>query len=80
MIPEGTTEKEILLLLQEYGDITEFVIIRNGDKQTKGYGFCHYSTRREAIQAIRGMNGKIYLHVIVIYFFDNPRGHQLHWW
>lgn len=63
MIPEKTTEKEILSYLQKYGEITEFVIIKKGDKQNKGYGFCHFSNRAQAIQAIKGMNGKTFLHV-----------------
>lgn len=63
MIPEFTTEEELRSLLQVYGHIVEVVIIKHGDRTAKGYGFCHYSQRAEAIRAIRELSGKTFLHV-----------------
>lgn len=64
MIPEGTTEEELFSLFHQYGDVIEVVIIKTGDSFSKGYGFCRYATRKGAIDAIRGLNGKTFLHVL----------------
>ena len=66
MIPEGTTEDELRRLFEQYGEVKEVVIIKSGDAVTKGYGFCRYTTRKGALSAIQGMNGKTFLHVIAI--------------
>lgn len=63
MIPENTTEAELLKLLQSYGEVTEFAIVKKGDSHNKGYGFCHYVQRQDAIKAIKGLHGKSFLHV-----------------
>lgn len=63
MIPEGTTEDELRSLFEQYGEVKEVVIIKPGDAVTKGYGFCRYTTRKGALSAIQGMNGKTFLHV-----------------
>lgn len=63
MIPEGTTHCELSELFQQFGTITEIVIIKNGDATAKGYGFCRYETRDDAFKAIKALNGKTYLHV-----------------
>lgn len=65
MIPEGTTEDELFSLFHQYGDVIEVVIIKTGDSLTKGYGFCRYAARKGAINAIRGLNGKTFLHVVI---------------
>ena len=63
MIPEGTTDEELFSLFHQYGDVIEVVIINTGDTFSKGYGFCRFATRKGAIDAIRGLNGKTFLHV-----------------
>lgn len=63
MIPEAATEKELLVLLKNYGTIKEFSIIKLGDRHCKGYGFCHFEKRQDAINAIKSLNGKTFLHV-----------------
>ena len=65
MIPEGTTHSELSELFQQFGTITEIVIIKNGDTTAKGYGFCRYETRDDAFKAIKALNGKTYLHVAI---------------
>ena len=63
MIPEGTTDEELFSLFHQYGDVIEVVIIKTGDTFSKGYGFCRFATRKGAIDAIRGLNRKTFLHV-----------------
>lgn len=63
MIPEKATESELLSLFKGFGEVREFAIIKLGDSQNKGYGFCHFAKRCDAIKAIKSLNGKTYLHV-----------------
>ncbi|KAK8811245.1 hypothetical protein WA538_005404 [Blastocystis sp. DL] len=81
MIPEGTTEDELRRLFEQYGEVKEVVIIKSGDAVTKGYGFCRYTTRKGALSAIQGMNGKTFLHKasvsLVIKFADTPNQKQV---
>ena len=70
MIPEAATEKELLAILKNYGSIKEFSIIKLGDKHCKGYGFCHYEKRQDAIKAIKSLNGKTFLHVLLNQYFN----------
>lgn len=66
MIPESTDEETILKLLQSYGDVKEFSIIKKGDSHSKGYGFCHFYNRQDAVNAIHGLNGKTFLPVVIL--------------
>ena len=69
MIPEKATESELLSLFKGFGEVKEFAIIKLGDSQNKGYGFCHFTKRCDAIKAIKSLNGKTYLHVWFLNYF-----------
>lgn len=75
MIPEHTTEQELMTLFQQYGSIVEVVIIKHGDRIAKGYGFCRYTKRCEAITAIQRLSGKTHLHVGIAMTFHIELAH-----
>lgn len=66
MIPEGTTLEELTSMFKQFGKLDEIVIIKNGDTTAKGYGFCRYDSRDNAFNAIKSLNGKTYLHVVIV--------------
>ncbi|KAH3763517.1 RNA-binding protein BRN1 [Pelomyxa schiedti] len=57
-VPNQATEDDLRSLFNNYGHVTEVVILRGFDGLSKGCGFVKYSTKGEAETAIEAVNGK----------------------
>ncbi|EXB54169.1 Polyadenylate-binding protein 2 [Morus notabilis] len=57
-LAESTTEDDLKKIFGEYGSITSVVVVRDGEGNSKGFGFVNFELTDDAAHAVEALNGK----------------------
>lgn len=57
-LAESTTEDDLKKIFSEYGSITSVVVMRDGEGNSKGFGFVNFELTDDAAHAVEALNGK----------------------
>lgn len=57
-LAESTTEEELKKIFGEYGTITSVVVMRDGDGNSKGFGFVNFENAEDAAKSVEALNGQ----------------------
>ncbi|KAL9658572.1 hypothetical protein ABK040_006110 [Willaertia magna] len=56
-IPMDYNEEKLRKVFESFGTVSGVKIIIDNNQQSKGYGFCKFEKREDALKAIQGLNG-----------------------
>lgn len=57
-LSESTTEDDLKKIFGEFGTITSAIVMKDGDGNSKCFGFVNFESADDAAQAVDGLNGK----------------------
>ncbi len=63
MVPKHVGEDQLRRIFEPFGTVRELVVLREPSGVSRGCAFVKYDTREEALNAINGCNGRVYIAV-----------------
>ncbi|CAN8270858.1 unnamed protein product [Cochlearia groenlandica] len=57
---DSTTDDDLKNAFGEFGTITSAVVMKNGDGESKGFGFVNFDNADDAAKAVESLNGKTF--------------------